>query len=137
MTATEDLNSYDTAKAELWYTQAYSLVDYLLNHRSRDEFYKLCTELKNKTPLHQALYRTYGMPFNKVSVLQNVWLHDLQKAYQNGRLDSLTPTAAAPSKPVAPAATKANSSTPQPKAASQPKTQIKQLQMVPQNQLPG
>ncbi len=86
MTTTEDLNSYDTSRAELWYTQAYSLVDYLLNRRTRDEFYKLCTELKNKVPLHQALYHTYGMPFNKVSVLQNVWLHDLQKAYQEGRI---------------------------------------------------
>ena len=86
MTQTEDLNSYSTAKAELWYTQAYSIVDYLLNTRTRDEFYKFCNELKNKTPLHQALYRAYGMPFNKVSVLQNVWLHDLQKAYREGRL---------------------------------------------------
>ena len=69
-----------------WYTQAYSIVDYLLNTRTRDEFYKFCNELKSKTPLHQALYRAYGMPFNKVSVLQNVWLHDLQKAYREGRL---------------------------------------------------
>ncbi|MCQ2410119.1 MAG: hypothetical protein MJ053_00870 [Elusimicrobiaceae bacterium] len=82
MTATEDLNSYDTSKAELWYTQAYSIVDYLLNRHPRDEFYKFCNELKSNTPLHQALYRAYGMPFNKVSVLQNVWLHDLQKAHQ-------------------------------------------------------
>ncbi len=94
MTVTEDLNSYDTEKAELWYTQAYSLVDYLLNTRTRDEFYKLCTELKNKTPLHQALYHTYGMPFNKVSVLQNVWLHDLQKAYQEGRILNSQPPSA-------------------------------------------
>ncbi|MBR4591621.1 MAG: hypothetical protein IKO35_00235 [Elusimicrobiaceae bacterium] len=86
MTTTEDLNSYDTSKAELWYTQAYSIVDYLLNKRTRDEFYKFCNELKNKTPLHQALYRAYGMPFNKVSVLQNVWLYDLQKEYREGRL---------------------------------------------------
>lgn len=86
MTVTDDLNSYDTSRAELWYTQAYSVVDYLLNNRTRDEFYKFCNELKNKTPLHQALYRAYGMPFNKVSVLQNVWLHDLRKAYQEGRI---------------------------------------------------
>ena len=86
MTVTEDLNSYNTSRAELWYTQAYSIVDYLLNTRTRDEFYKFCNELKNKTPLHQALYRAYGMPFNKVSVLQNVWLHDLQKSYREGRL---------------------------------------------------
>ena len=28
MTTTEDLSSYDTSRAELWYTQAYSVVDY-------------------------------------------------------------------------------------------------------------
>jgi len=82
----QTLQNYSTDQAELWYTQAYSLVDYLLNARSRDEFYKFCTELKNKTPVYQALYRSYGMPFNKVSTLQNVWLHDLQKAYREGKL---------------------------------------------------
>jgi len=141
LTVTEDLNSYDTATAELWYTQAYSLVDYLLNHRSRDEFYKLCTELKNKTPLHQALYRTYGMPFNKVSVLQNVWLHDLQKAYQEGKIlqtpppsnmvpqlppaDGITPVLNQPAPKAAKPATK-----PAPKPAP-PSTKINKLQMVP------
>ena len=93
MTATEDLSSYDTPQAELWYAQAYSLVDYLLNTRPRDEFYKFCAELKNNTPLHQALYRAYGMPFNKVSVLQNVWLHDLQKAYRDGVILKTPPSA--------------------------------------------
>ncbi len=92
MTGVEDLNTYNTAQAELWYTQAYSLVDYLLNNRSRDEFYKFCTELKSKTPLHLSLYRAYGMPFNKVSVLQNVWLHDLQKTYQEGSVLSELPS---------------------------------------------
>ncbi len=86
MMSTETLKNYPTDKAEMWYTQAYSLVDYLLNTRSRDEFYKFCTELKNGAPVYQALYRAYGMPFNKVSTLQNVWLHDLQKAYREGKI---------------------------------------------------
>lgn len=78
----DDLSALNTAQAELWYTQAYSLVDYLLNERSRDEFYRFCNELKSGVPVHQALYRAYGMPFTKVSVLQNVWLHDLSKHAQ-------------------------------------------------------
>lgn len=86
MMATETLADYSHDDAEMWYTQAYSVVDYLLNTRSRDEFYKMCDEIKKGTPIHQALYRAYGMPFNKVGTLQNVWLHDLQKAYQAGRL---------------------------------------------------
>ena len=82
----QTLKDYPKDKAEMWYTQAYALVDYLLNTRSRDEFYKFCTELKNGTPVHQALYRAYGMPFNKVSTLQNVWFHDLLKAYKEGKI---------------------------------------------------
>ncbi len=85
MMSAETLKDYPRDQAELWYTQAYSVVDYLLNTRSRDEFYKMCDELKKGTPLYQALYRAYGMPFNKVSTLQNVWLHDVQKAAQQGR----------------------------------------------------
>lgn len=82
----QTLKDWPKEKAQLWYTQAYGLVDYLLNTRSRDEFYKFCSELKNGTPVYQALYRAYGMPFNKVSTLQNVWLHDIQKAYKEGKL---------------------------------------------------
>lgn len=96
MVQIETLTDYPTAKAELFYTQAYSVVDYLLNKRTRDEFYRFCNELKAGTPVHQALYRAYGMPFNKVSALQNVWLHDLQKAYQAGKLDISVPTPQAP-----------------------------------------
>lgn len=91
MMSAETLKNYSHDKAEVWYTQAYSVVDYLLNTRSRDEFYKMCEELKKGTPIYQALYRGYGMPFNKVSTLQNVWLHDLQKAYKEGRLQFAQP----------------------------------------------
>ena len=69
----EDLSSLSTRQAELWYTEAFSIVDYLLNSHSRDEFYRFCNELKAGTPVYQALYRAYGMPFNKV------WLYDLAK----------------------------------------------------------
>lgn len=80
MTSMDSLATLSTDQAEIWYAQAYSVVAYLLTQRSRDEFYTLCNELKKGTPLYQALYRAYGMPFNKVSVLENVWLHDLRKA---------------------------------------------------------
>ena len=86
MMAAQTLKDYPTDKAEMWYTQAYALVDYLLNTRTRDEFYKFCTELKNGTDTAAALYRAYGMPFNKISTLQNVWLHDVQKAYKEGKI---------------------------------------------------
>lgn len=140
MTVTEDLNSYSTPEAELWYTQAYSLVVYLLTKRTRDEFYKFCNELKGKTPLHQALYRAYGMPFTKVSVLENVWLHDLQKAYKEGKLTPRPASAAAaPSAPRPPeTARPAKPAAPKPERKPQPqKTQIKKLEIVPTNGYTG
>lgn len=126
MTVTEDLSSYSTAQAELWYTQAYSLVDYLLTKRTRDEFYKFCNELKSKTPLHQALYRAYGLPFTKVSVLENVWLHDLQKSYKAGKTQSPAPAAGGANRPASRTANQAR-----PAGGSQPqKTLVKKVTVV-------
>lgn len=145
MTETETLSDYDTAKAELWYTQAYSVVKYLLKTRTRDEFYKLCSEIKSGTPLHQALYRAYGMPFNKVSVLENVWLHDLQKAHRDGLL--LTDDKKKTPAKAQPAATEANKPADKPAAKpAQPapaakktvqKTKINKLKLVPTNGYKG
>ena len=155
MTQTEDLSRYSTSQAELWYTQAYSVVAYLLQTRTRDEFYRLCNELKSKTPLHQALYRAYGMPFNRISVLENVWRHDLQKAYEEGKIlqasapkktvkttVTVTTQNAAPAKTGAAKQASAKAVS-QPAAAKQPakpapqKTKINKLQMVPTNGYKG
>lgn len=136
MTVTEDLSNYDTPQAELWYTQAYSVVDYLLNTRTRDEFYKLCNEIKAKTPLYQALYRAYGMPFNKVSVLENVWLHDLQKAYRDGKILQTPPAA----KPAPRPASAAPAMVPAPRPTKKPapqQTKINKLKLVPTNSYRG
>lgn len=125
MTAAEDLSAYSTPQAQLWYTQAYSLVDYMLNKRTRDEFYTFCNELKNGTPDYQALYRAYGMPFTKMTVLENVWLHDLRKEYEDGRI--LAPAVSAP------AAVQAETEfSPVRREAPAPqRTVIKKLKMVP------
>lgn len=147
MTVLETLDAYSTSQAELWYTQAYSVVSYLLKTRSRDEFYRFCNELKAKTPLHQALYRAYGMPFNRISVLENVWRHDLQKAYEEGKiLQSDAKKASAPAqRPAAAQAAGKPVSNPAParpavQKSSQPapqKTKINKLQMVPTNSYKG
>ena len=97
-------------------------------------------KLKGKTPLHQALYRAYGMPFTKVSVLENVWLHDLQKAYKEGKLTPRPASAAAaPSEPRPPeTARPAKPAAPKPARKPQPqKTQIKKLEIVPTNGYTG
>ncbi len=138
MTVTEDLSSLSTQQAELWYTQAYSLVDYLLTKHTRDEFYKFCSELKSKTPLHQALYRAYGLPFTKVSVLENVWLHDIQKSYKAKEQKAAAAAAQSSAAKQTARATQQLSAAQNPQAAAknqarpQPqKTQIKKLTIVP------
>ena len=155
MTEAEDLSNYSTQQAELWYTQAYSVVAYLLKTRTRDEFYRMCNELKAKTPLHQALYRAYGMPFNRISVLENVWRHDLQKAYEEGKIlqaSSKKPSAKTVSTgtvsaasitadrvPTAPSKPEPNpSAAPKPAAKPAPqKTKINKLKLVPTNGYKG
>lgn len=137
----DDLSALTTPQAELWYTQAYSLVDYLLNERTRDEFYRFCNELKSGAPVHQALYRAYGMPFTKVSVLQNVWLHDLSKHMADHRRQgtrvpvsviSSTQTVSVP----VPNQPRSNPQ-PAPAKPKQQKTVIPKLQMVETNAFRG
>ena len=144
MVLTEDLSSLNTKQAELWYTQAYSLMDYLLNERSRDEFYRFCNELKKGTPLHQALYRAYGMPFTKISVLQNVWLHDLsQHAEGHLFLDGETDKRRLPPEVISSTQTisvspKSSAAPQQKKAKPAPqKTYIPKLEKVPTNGYKG
>lgn len=145
MTSINTLSGYDTASAELWYSQSYSVVDYLLNNHTRDEFYTFCNEIKAGSPLHQALYRAYGLPFTKVSVLENVWLHDLQKAGKQGF--ALAASAQATSRPRRASEQAASAQAPsRPRRASAPsavqpatpgKTKINKLQLVPTNGYKG
>jgi len=134
MMSMESLASLTTEQAELWYTQAFSVVDYLLNSHSRDEFYRFCNELKANTPVYQALYRAYGMPFNKVSVLQNVWLYDL--AQKLGRQNTTMRTQVSPT--VLSSTQTVQLSTKQPaRRPVQQKTVIPKMQLVETNGYKG
>lgn len=75
----KDLGDYNAADALNWYAQAYSVVDYLLRDKTRDEFYQFSKNLKSGMPLEQAMYRAYGMPFNTVRALEYAWLDNLQR----------------------------------------------------------
>ena len=145
----EDLSSLSTSQAELWYTQAYSVVSYLLTNRSRDEFYRFCNELKAGTPAYLALYRAYGMPFTKISALQNVWLYDLARKVgkERGNMHSNVPAQVLSSTqtirvPVPQAQRPAPAQTQQPAAQPRPapqpqRTVIHKLQMVETNGYKG
>jgi hypothetical protein len=80
----KDLNNYSKEDVLLWYAQAYSVVDYLLSSKTRDEFFQFCKNLKEGNPAGRSLYRAYGMPFNKVSSLEYAW-----QAYVNNKKGEL------------------------------------------------
>jgi hypothetical protein len=75
----DDLGRYDKSKALTWYAQSYSVVDYLLKRKTRDEFYQFSKNIKQGMPLERSLYRAYGMPFNTLNALEYAWQADLQK----------------------------------------------------------
>jgi hypothetical protein len=68
----------------LWYAQAYSVVRYLLRLQGHSSFFHFCQFLKAGDPLHTALYRAYGMPFNRVEALEYAWRSHL-KSYRKGQ----------------------------------------------------
>ena len=76
---TESLREYPKNDVVMWYAQAYSVVDFLLKDKSRDEFYQFCKNIKEGMPLGRALYRAYGMPFNTPQALEYAWQADLQR----------------------------------------------------------
>ncbi|WP_428898167.1 hypothetical protein Dip518_000358 [Parelusimicrobium proximum] len=78
-TSVTSLSGYAADDVYMWYTQAYSIVEYMLNEHKRDDFYKFCINLKDGMPPAQALYRAYGLPFTRYSVLENVWMYNVQE----------------------------------------------------------
>ena len=69
----EDLQNYSKEDVSLWYAQAYSVVDFLLTSKTKDEFFQFCKNLKEGMAPGRSLYRAYGMPFNKISSLEYAW----------------------------------------------------------------
>ncbi len=63
----------------LWYTQSYSVVRFLIRSQYRSSFYKFCRHLRDGATLDDALYRGYGMPFNRAKALEYAWRYDLNK----------------------------------------------------------
>lgn len=78
-----DLTSYSPDEVELWYTQAYSVVKYLLE-KDKDSFYQFSKNLKENMPIGKALYRAYGMPFNTLKALEYAWQAKIQQEVKNG-----------------------------------------------------
>ena len=79
----KDLANYSSSEVELWYTQSYSIVKYLLE-KDKDSFYQFSKNLKGNMPIGKALYRAYGMPFNTLKALEYAWQAQIQQEVKKG-----------------------------------------------------
>ncbi|MFA6092880.1 MAG: hypothetical protein WCU88_05495 [Elusimicrobiota bacterium] len=73
----ENTAGAEDSSVRLWYAQSYSVVRFLIRAQYRSSFYRFCTQLKDGTPMPEALYRAYGMPYNRVKALEYAWRYDL------------------------------------------------------------
>jgi hypothetical protein len=64
-------------KARLWYAESYSLVRFLLRSQYKSNFFKFSEYVRDGKEIPEALYRAYGMPFNRIKALEYAWRHDL------------------------------------------------------------
>lgn len=74
----DDFKDMSGDNVKLWYAQSYSLVRFLMHMRTGDSFYQFCRQLRDGSPVNEALFRAYGMPFNKVASLEYAWRYDVQ-----------------------------------------------------------
>ncbi|MBI4346779.1 MAG: hypothetical protein HY553_07975 [Elusimicrobia bacterium] len=73
----EDTSGANDDNVRLWYTQAYSVVRFLIRAQWKSSFFHFCRHLRDGRPVQEALYRAYGMPFNRVKALEYAWRYDM------------------------------------------------------------
>ncbi len=74
----EDTAAADDPTVRLWYTQAYSVTRFLSRLKTADSFYNFAKMLRDGKSVHESLFRSYGMPFNRISALEHAWRYDLK-----------------------------------------------------------
>ncbi|MBI4385897.1 MAG: hypothetical protein HY551_00795 [Elusimicrobia bacterium] len=62
----------------LWYTQSYSVARFLNRAQWKSSFYRFSRNLRDGLPVGTALYRAYGMPFNRIKALEYAWRYDIE-----------------------------------------------------------
>lgn len=67
-------------KVRLWYAQSYSIVRFLIRSQYRGNFYKFSDYIREGKDSTQALYRAYGMPYNRLKALEYAWRYELANA---------------------------------------------------------
>lgn len=69
--------SFDNNSVQLFYSEAFSLVNFLLRQFGKDKFVLFCQNLRDKKDLQRALSSTY--PFNNIQELDSAWQSYLKK----------------------------------------------------------
>lgn len=64
-------------RVRLWYAQSYSTVRFLIRSQYKSSFYKFSEHLREGKDVAQALYRAYGMPYNRLKALEYAWRYEL------------------------------------------------------------
>jgi len=82
----DNMQGADEDNVRLWYAQSYSVVRFLTRMKAGEAFYTFCKRLRDGTPVHQALYQAYGMPYNKLSSLEYAWRYDLKTGKISGTI---------------------------------------------------
>jgi len=82
----DNMQGADENNVRLWYAESYSVVRFLTRMKAGEAFYTFCKRLRDGTPIHQALYQAYGMPYNKLSSLEYAWRYDLKTGKISGTL---------------------------------------------------
>lgn len=74
----DDLSRSSDADVRLWYTEAYSVVRFLVRSRYFVSYYQFCRALRDGDTVPAALAEAYGDPYNNVSSLEFAWRYDLR-----------------------------------------------------------
>ncbi len=80
----DDMADAEEDSVRLWYAQSYSVTRFLMRAKTGDAFYMFCRNLRDGHPVAQAMYRAYGMPYNRMSSLEYAWRYDLKTGKISG-----------------------------------------------------
>ncbi len=78
------------AKVRLWYAQSYSVVRFLIRTQTKSAFFNFSRNLREGRPVPEALYRAYGMPYNRLKALEYAWRYEIT-THQLSHISGATP----------------------------------------------
>jgi hypothetical protein len=74
----QNLSGASDSAVRLWYAEAYTVVRFLVRSKWFVSYYQFCKSLRDGIPINEALFKAYGMPYNRLSSLEYAWRYDLK-----------------------------------------------------------